>query len=1288
MPDIKLPKGFKLDEEVKLPKGFTLDEKKNKTLQSVAPTISKPLSVGSKPFQDQVDTSVPSVLLTDEQKKQSDKEGIGKRFETTLLDVPTEFGKVGRVMRAAKQIQETLPQAPEFTKVGEIPRMQPTQMTEGQRLGESLTKGEDFQDVITDKLTDKKTGLQKQLESAQDAYRTYQGDEMADQARAQSGEEPIPFVGGYENIAPLLSGIQGTVSSIYKLPRLVYDVFAMPQNLAADLADIPGLQANYNNVSKGTFNPLAYLEYAGDYTKGQEAKWQSRQRKYDEGVFDQLSNFDFGGAALQVYDNVIASAPSIAAMYLSGGVANAAKLNSLTSKLVTSLPFASAQNQALVENENVPEWLKPVNAAFNGLSEIMLEGRFGTTAILNGITKVATTEGAEAAAKYTKEFVYNYIKKVLAKVQPVTDVVSNAAEEMATMVSQNIVAIATGEDPNRKIMDGVADAGIIGGAQGAGASVLRKGLDVIVNKKSKDKIEKLTKQRDDLVSDLDNENVPETVKEQIENKLESVTEDLNNTLDENRNEINNLPEEDKVIVVELANKIEVIKESLENESISETSKNLLQEELKAAEKELDDKFKAPQLKIETREDIIKEIRAAEAEMERTGDFADYKIKIDDLNARLENLVPEPEVEGEIIAEKDVESKKAKIDSLQEEIDLLVPEQNRLSEIVNNEDRRVGQPESENEIKLKEIINKSLSLVDERNAIEKELAALEQAPQPTQETTVDALKDVESTTKALEGKNTGLIEASMLPAIAGGSILGKNANQTISEAYHKAKADGSNPELVEAVENLLKPQTDAIQEQTAGQVPVLTEATAGQEVEQGKPEAKPKVVTEEGAKTEEVGGVQKNVEEIKNKDWFHGSENEFDTFENKNPNITGFWFSDSKDNAATYGDKVKSVKLDIKKPLIIDAGGKKFTDDIEVEVLAKYPNEKPYLTKVGLDIDEIVWMVKNGKRKNSFIEIPNNTQYDAVVFKNIIDPSLSSRSEIPQTSIAVLDKNKIKPQPKVEGVTEEGAKAEEVVSIGKDVEVGAKPKPIDEQGILASEKWIKDLYSLPELTRIQDKNGNVYDIKNAKIRKLTLDKEGNVVDAEVIHIDRNIYKKGTYSNPEFFNEGYKVLSEQSPTIQEQTPAQQVEQLRAEEQAELNEAIPNAKQYLTDGKIDRSKITNVKDLRKFDEIYDKYDKLITPLLPEKAAKVEEVATAKPKDEPKLKAKISTTKKFKEAINLFYDISAADGNAKKGSLARKRQASLAKNPSIKYIDDNWKNISKQLEDKGLITKEGNCP
>jgi hypothetical protein len=58
--------------------------------------------------------------------------------------------------------------------------------------------------------------------------------------------------------------------------------------------------------------------------------------------------------------------------------------------------------------------------------------------------------------------------------------------------------------------------------------------------------------------------------------------------------------------------------------------------------------------------------------------------------------------------------------------------------------------------------------------------------------------------------------------------------------------------------------------------------------------------------------------------------------------------------------------------------------------------------------------------------------------------------------------------------------------------------------------------------------------------------------------------------------------------------EVERLRAEEQKELLAVIPNIEEYKVNGVVDRNKITNEEDKKKFDEIYNKYDKLIAPLL----------------------------------------------------------------------------------------------
>jgi hypothetical protein len=84
---------------------------------------------------------------------------------------------------------------------------------------------------------------------------------------------------------------------------------------------------------------------------------------------------------------------------------------------------------------------------------------------------------------------------------------------------------------------------------------------------------------------------------------------------------------------------------------------------------------------------------------------------------------------------------------------------------------------------------------------KNLPTEEEAPQAKVAPVVDALKDVQSTKEALTTKTIQEISDSsgiLFP-------LSDDAPTIISERYHKAKADGSNPELVNAIESVLAPQ---------------------------------------------------------------------------------------------------------------------------------------------------------------------------------------------------------------------------------------------------------------------------------------------------------------------------------------------------------------------------------------------------------------------------------------------------------------------------------------------------
>jgi hypothetical protein len=64
------------------------------------------------------------------------------------------------------------------------------------------------------------------------------------------------------------------------------------------------------------------------------------------------------------------------------------------------------------------------------------------------------------------------------------------------------------------------------------------------------------------------------------------------------------------------------------------------------------------------------------------------------------------------------------------------------------------------------------------------------------------------------------------------------------------------------------------------------------------------------------------------------------------------------------------------------------------------------------------------------------------------------------------------------------------------------------------------------------------------------------------------------------------------------------------------------------------------------------------------------------------------FSQATDLFYQIRETEGGAKKRRLAEERKALMDANPSVKYIDDNIKNILDQLEKNNKATRKGNCP
>jgi hypothetical protein len=160
-------------------------------------------------------------------------------------------------------------------------------------------------------------------------------------------------------------------------------------------------------------------------------------------------------------------------------------------------------------------------------------------------------------------------------------------------------------------------------------------------------------------------------------------------------------------------------------------------------------------------------------------------------------------------------------------------------------------------------------------------------------------------------------------------------------------------------------------------------------------------------------------------------------------------------------------------------------------------------------------------------------------------------------------------------------------------------------------------SRPELGNIEEKNGTFYVTDEKGITKGFATKE----------------------------EAQAILDQ----AKEPTNEQKVAQLRADEQAELKAALPNA-ELSEEGKIDEEKLST-EDQAEFNKIYDKYDELITPLLEtesKKPSQEQETSSEQTKAEIE-KRRVETESKIKRK-DLFTGVgefSTALGNSDKDAV-----------------------------------------
>lgn len=289
-------------------------------------------------------------------------------------------------------------------------------------------------------------------------------------------KEQLPQNFGEELYESLKSGSAQLGSSIAKVPGFIYDIAAVPQNIIAEKTglDIGTTSKEFAAQQLG----IEENQVANYYDKILEDHQKEVQAKYDKGVTEYFANGEISKGLSLLANQVVESAPVSISLMVGG----AGGLGTIGSTLGGGVVFGAQNKSEYDKDSNLTESEKTMNALSKGLFEGMFES-FGITK-LGGIAKgVLENEGKEVAMDFAKQtFKETYMPIA-------TKYLGNSAEEIvgeaATQFAQNAVDKYSGAKPNINLLDGVADAAIVGFGSSGLFSTPVAALDVLQTKSAK-----------------------------------------------------------------------------------------------------------------------------------------------------------------------------------------------------------------------------------------------------------------------------------------------------------------------------------------------------------------------------------------------------------------------------------------------------------------------------------------------------------------------------------------------------------------------------------------------------------------------------------------------------------------------------------------------------------------------------------------------------------------------------------------------------------------------------------
>ena len=254
-------------------------------------------------------------------------------------------------------------------------------------------------------------------------------------------------------------GFNNVNSMISSIPETIYNVFALPQNIAAKLTGNEDWSTDSDRFKKDFDVENKLLNYYDEeierLSESQE-KFKQKKFKGKTGIYENFKEGSITEGFTLMGLGLAESAPVSVAMMAGGAVAgSAAKVAAVTT------PFFVEQARAELKEEN-PE-MSAAELTFKSIGIAGAETVFSAIsnkALTNVYKDIIKREGTEAGTKIFKDGIVKMYSTALKKYGAGAGMIGEGIEEVATQMTQNAFK-------GKNISEGAADAFLLGVGGGA-----------------------------------------------------------------------------------------------------------------------------------------------------------------------------------------------------------------------------------------------------------------------------------------------------------------------------------------------------------------------------------------------------------------------------------------------------------------------------------------------------------------------------------------------------------------------------------------------------------------------------------------------------------------------------------------------------------------------------------------------------------------------------------------------------------------------------------------------------